>query len=86
MLFLGDYQKMIMLSKVIQETYSLISHEISSKICRRLSFVNEAFDSIANASNTGSNVYIFEYLSSVLPVDFRNWLGHVFVSQSTCRI
>lgn len=85
MLFLGDYQKMIMLSEVIQETYSLISHEISSKICRRLSFVNEAFDSIANASNTG-NVYIFEYLSSALPVDFRYWLGQVFVSQSTCRI
>ena len=76
---------MIMLSEVIQETYSLISHEISSKICRRLSFVNEAFDSIANASNTG-NVSIFEYLSSALPVDFRNWLGQVFVSQSTCRI
>lgn len=85
MLFFGDYQKMIMLSEVIQETYSLISHEISSKICRRLSFVNEAFDSIANASNTG-NVYIFEYLSSALPVDFRYWLGQVFVSQSTCHI
>ena len=67
--FQREYKRTILLYPIKSQA------KVVGNFCHDDNAVNETFNSLAVASDTSSNVYIHEHLSSVLLVDFRNCLN-----------